>query len=115
MKKLTLNKTWTECLRMWRWIAKEKRAGNKSYIYNLKAEWLKKHGYVPNDKDVECNCFFCEYDLHKNDNCRACPPKKIEPKFDCRNEDYHFNEKPIAFYNKLVALNRKRIGKRRPQ
>ena len=117
MKKLTLTQTWTECLRMWRWIATKVRKGNsldvedlkeELDVEDLKEEWARAHGF---ELELENDCFFCDYDEEHKDDCTFCPGKKVDPEFDCRESDYHFSNKPIAFYNKLVALNRKRKAK----
>jgi hypothetical protein len=110
MKKLTLDETWEKCLSMWRWIAKEKREGSRRHTYTLKKVWLKNHGYQANE--IDCECFFCHYawEIKKGDCC-DCPPRKLEPDFHCVsiNRLYpHWRKNPIAFYNKLVSLNRKR-------
>ena len=107
MKRLTIDKTWELCLAMWRWIANERRKGNTAPIYYLKEEWAEKHDY---SVDLHEECFFCEYgERGDNSGCRLCPGKKVDPDFDCEDRDYHFTLYPIAFYNKLVSLNRKRL------
>ena len=116
MKKLTLDETWRLCLSMWRWIAKEKRNGSLSHVSDLKIRWLESHGFDPSDLRDEC--FFCEYDLRRydigrNQVCSRCPAKKIAEWFDCADEDHHWACSPIAFYNKLVSLNKKRLAKRK--
>jgi len=112
MKKLTLDETWRLCLIMWRWIAKEARAGSRDAIWGLKCEWLEKHGY----EDVSCNCFFCEYADKRKACCDLCPAYKIDKEFyefGCQNAEYDWRVKPIAFYNKLCSLNRKRLVRRK--
>jgi hypothetical protein len=110
---MTLEETWKNCLSMWRWIAKEVRKGNKKYPSDLKTEWLAKHGI---EKDEIYNdCFFCEHAAtHATRNaaaitCPTCPGSRADKTFDCQHEDYCFSKNPIAFYNKLRALNRKRL------
>lgn len=113
MKKLTLEKTWTECLRMWRWIAKVVRAGSRACVDDLKVEWMERHSYKGNV--IESNCFFCQYVRTHSKKCKkiegSCPAQKVDPEFNCFCDDYSYDDKPIAFYNKLVALNRKRKKK----
>jgi len=104
-KNFTLDKTWRLCLSMWRWIAKQKREGRDMEINGLKAEWLRKKGIT---EDIQGNCFFCHY---CPGHCGACPGKKVDPSFECTNDAYQYYDKPIAFYNKLVSLNRKRKQK----
>jgi len=93
---------------MWRWIAKQKRQGSQQNVNELKAEWLANHGY----EGVCDNCFFCEYTISRNVSCpNRCPGGKVDKEFDCGEESYNWFTKPIAFYNKLCALNRKRKAK----
>lgn len=113
---MNLNETWKLCLSMWRWIAKERRKDNTKDVNLLKEEWLQKHGFK--ESLVKCSCFFCEYsNIHKarvkvtGGGCRTCPGTKVDRAFDCMDFDYHFYNHPIAFYNKLHSLNRKRIAK----
>ena len=108
-KKMTLNETWTKCMKMWRWIAKMEKAGDKRMVDGLKEEWCEKHGFA---EKLEYDCFFCEYDLRFRNDCSKCPGYLVDPHFDCRNNDgYHYRAQPIAFFNKLCALNRKRLKK----
>lgn len=106
MKQLTLNKTWTECLRMWRWIAAEKKKDNTDNVRTLKKAWLKEHGFGYMCAD----CFFCAYDIIRKgwELCEHCPGKLVDEQFDCRHLSYNHNTSPIAFYKKLLELNRKR-------
>lgn len=112
MKKLTLNKTWKLCLKMWRWIAKEKRNGNELPVIELKGKWTKRHGF----KTLICNdCFFCQYAIThkmrvkvKGAGCSDCPGTKVDRLFYCENLGCTWDEEPVAFYKKLLALNRKR-------
>lgn len=113
MKRLTLNETWKLCLAMWKWIAGQaKKEGEEGIdIEGLKDQWLKKHGY---DKgDISDACFFCEYHRQhptKGTSCN-CPATKIDKEFNCMEFGYCYCCHPIAFYNKLVSLNRKRRKK----
>ena len=120
MKKLTLDQTWKLCIDgMWAWIAKERRKSRRLNVMDLKAKWRKKH--FPNKK-IKFNCFFCEYNMqHKGSLCSECPARKIDSKlgsFWCEEgrggpEGTYWFSRPIAFYNKLVSLNRKRLAKRK--
>ena len=121
MKKLTLDETWRLCLSMWRWIIKKLRINPELDIEELKDEWLEKH--YP-QIDLMSSCFFCEYDYQRRLKSKAkrfwdCPfcPMRIVDKslkaFCCLNTDFWYEKKPIAFYNKLVSLNRKRLAKRK--
>ncbi len=114
MKKLTLNQTWTLCLRMWRWIAKEWKKTGKS-VHLLKIEWLKQNGFNP--KAISCECFFCERDNQQREEgenyCHHCPARQINPNFHCEQiKEYFYAEKPIAFLAELLRLNRIRKAKK---
>ena len=116
MKRLTLNETWKQCLAMWKWIAKQIRAGDNQGIYGLKVTWVKKHGIKVDE--LQGNCFFCEYtrrDKHrgKRDNCRLCPARKINKLFHCNKLPYNYLLEPRAFYKELLRLNRIRLKKRK--
>ena len=110
MKRLTLDQTWKLCLSMWRWIAKQIREGSKERVRNLKRIWVDKHGYTYIMED----CFFCEYTRSHDVMCYPnCPGKKVDIGFSCTTHDNEWSIKPIAFYNKLVSVNRKRLAKRK--
>ena len=107
MKRITLNKTWRLCLSMWRWIAKQKKEYSNLDVTCLKKQWLREHDFERDS--VQSDCFFCEHD---NKYCRNCPGRKVDQCFDCQTYDYNYYRKPIAFYNKLRSLNRKRLAKK---
>ena len=113
MKKLTLDETWVLCLKMWRWIAKVKRAGSTSQVAALKRRWLKSHGF----KGVSINheCFFCEYDDQRRGGCKSCPAKRVDKNFGCRDEADDCFWNPNGFYNKVNRLNKKRLAKKKPK
>lgn len=121
MKKLTLGKTWSECLRMWKWIAEQKKKHNTKLIPALKGEWLDDNDY--GEDDIANDCFFCDYALNKSDSyyigvrdedcCKYCPARKIDADFLCMYRDYDFEDRPIQFYAKLVELNEIRLSKKR--
>ena len=108
-KKLTLTETWRLCLSMWRWIAKQVKAGSKLSVNQLKEQWVEKHWP---GKDIQDNCFFCEYSIA--DGCPTCPGVLVDERFDCDNEDCHWFHNPIKFNNKLVSLNKKRKSHSKP-
>ena len=111
MKRLTLDETWKLCLSMWRWIAKMIREGSELFVSELKDQWLRDHGY---EHEVWLTCFFCGYIHHPKRTCDTnCPARMIDRNFNCHNPDYDYQSKPIAFYNKIVSLNRKRLAKRK--
>ena len=108
MKKRTLNQTWTLCLRMWRWIAKEWPTTLKS-ISTLKSRWLSKNGF--GGENIDHNCFFCDYNGNRIE-CRSCPGKLVNRRFGCANDAYYYLKKPGAFYKELLRLNRIRKAKK---
>ncbi len=94
MKKMTLSKTWTECLRMWKWVSVQKGS-----VRNLKRKWMRENGY----KGIVANCFFCHYST-----CSSCPGKLVDRSFSCCHEKYAYDKHPKKFYKKLLSLKRKR-------
>lgn len=99
---MTLNETWKQCIAMWKWIAEQK--GVNTVL--LKIRWLGEHGF----EGIECGCFFCDYaDGQAGVDCEKCPAVMIDPNFSCDKPKYHYRKKRIAFYEKLVALNEKRL------
>ena len=113
MKKYTLNQTWTYCLAMWKWIAMVWKKSQEISVWELKEIWLRRHGW--SKKDISDTCFFCHYAItHKHDPeefCLSCPGKKVDDYFHCDNGEYRYDQRPIAFYEKLLALNKKRTKK----
>lgn len=116
---MTLKKTWEECLRMWKWIAKEgvgifdDDVYNK--VYNLKRVWLSINGY--SNTNILNDCFFCGYtEKHGGEidcgNCINCPAQKIDEYFCCQDVGTHWSDNPIEFYKRLVKLNKKRLSKK---
>lgn len=112
MKKLTLGKTWTLCLRMWKWIAEQIKENPTLPVNNLKWQWLERNGFNP--LEIFERCFFCQYAILHNGcmNC-DCPGKLVDMKFSCIDTRYDYEDEPIKFYQKLLSLNRKRLLKKR--
>jgi len=110
-KKLTLEQTWRHCLAMWKWIAEEAKQGSTWDVYDLKAEWMDKH---PQFGGIIVSCFFCHYDDEQGcGDCSQCPGRLVDKEFHCLyHETYHFPEKPVKFYQKLLELNKKRKEKK---
>ena len=108
-----LDTCWTNCMSMWRWVAKMVKAGDKRSIDDLKTEWLKAHGF----KDINSDCFFCHYaaqvDPNNDKECQVCPAYKVDKKFNCSNITYSYQTRPIAFYNKLRSRHRLYLKQRR--
>ena len=120
MKRLTLDETWTLCLRMWKWIAGEVKKGSREDVDDLKAEWLEDNNFE--DEYFANDCFFCGYVEERTGKtpypdeggtCALCPAKKVAEFFGCCEDEYHYSGKPLAFYAKLVELNKKRLSKKR--
>jgi hypothetical protein len=93
---------------MWKWIAEQWDDGDDDQDVNkLKETWLDEHGSQP----IEDDCFFCDYGLNngKEDRpCESCPGYLVDPGFNCENPKYHYRHRPIKFYEKIIALNKKR-------
>jgi len=107
MKLLTLNETWTLCLRMWQWIAKEIEKDKYLDVIVLKRQWIQEHGFE--DEYIKATCFFCEYNTQRNaDGCEYCPGKLVSRAFECGRKSYNYKLKPEKFYERLVELNNKR-------
>lgn len=108
MKKLTLAKTWSECLKMWKWVAAQSNKTRKD-VGALKRKWLKVHSSMC----PSANCFFCEYvEQGGSTDCKGCPGKLVSKRFSCMNKTYDYERRPKAFYKKLVELNKKRKEKK---
>ena len=87
----------------------------------LKERWRQANGFVVHG-DGEKDCFFCEYtycnsgsDVDFVDNvtdCRLCPGRLVDKDFDCSNDEYEWDFKPVEFYKELLRLNKIRKGKK---
>ena len=112
MKRLTLDETWTECIKMWRWVVKRWQADSMILVGDLKGEYLNKKHIGPDE--IKDDCFFCEY-ANKNSStscqCASCPGVMVDPEFDCKEKGYSWNDAPDKFLQKLLSLNRKRKQK----
>ena len=110
MKRLTLDETWTLCMKSWRWIARKIKQDSSLDVEDLKAEWLEAH---TKDK-LDNNCYFCEYNkqrggcstLDESSDCPHCPGQLVDPEFSCDNKLYHYEERPLAFYAELRRLHK---------
>ncbi len=110
-KKMTLTKTWTNCLRLWRHIAIKLLDDETLDVEILKKQQMER--YSPDVLHVN-DCFFCDYALDDEGwvECKKCPAKLIDHKFHCTKSIYFWRKKPITFHQKLVVLNKKRKGKK---
>jgi len=100
IKDLTLNQTWILCLRMWRWVSKQ-----KGDVRRNKRRWLNKNGFRNKPKPVS-DCFFCEYANSRSRSCDGCPGFLVDKSFSCLNKFYHFYTYPKEFYQELLRLNK---------
>lgn len=112
MKKLSLDKTWSECLRMWKWIAKQRKQSSEMESTDLKRKWLEDNGYDP--YEVFDMCFFCAYDRRFSSfRCSNCPARKVDKRLRTYFCDDFWIARPVKFYAKLVSLNKKRLARKR--
>ncbi len=111
MKRLTLDQTWIECMRLWKHIARKVRAaikaGEKWNVDDLKREWCIKHGC----EGLNLSCFFCEYDDERQNrlgsrDCSFCPAKKIDKGFYCSEGELSCFDNPLDFYAELRRLHK---------
>ena len=107
MKKLSLDETWKNCLKMWRWIAKEKKANSRLWVNVLKRKWLLRHNF---SGPIRSHCFFCEYAVQ---DCIQCPARKIDRDFWCMNSEYHHRRRPADFLREITCLNKIRLAKKK--
>jgi len=105
--KMSLNKTWSECLRMWKWITQVGLRLTEEDIEELKHLYLTANGYSPHT--LENDCYFCDY---SNGECTVCPGILVNKNFNCIG-DIDYEDNPIEFYKLLVRLNKKRLSKKR--
>lgn len=105
---MTLNQTWKNCLRMWKWIVKQVKKG-RTNVENLKEEWLEEHEFT---NPLWSDCFFCDYDAqHSSGNdecCSKCPGRLVSKSFNCMESGYDYQDRPEKFYQKLLQLDAKR-------
>ena len=99
---MNLEDTWSNCIKMWRWVAKKWDGENHYNVRQLKKQWLQRNDF----EGIQCDCFFCDY----RSSCERCPAVAIDDKFDCQSIDkgYAFDLYPKKFYNKIKYLNTKR-------
>lgn len=124
MKKMSLNKTWSECLRMWKWIVERLNENLYLDVCDLKGWWLSANRYTTYPTKVYNHCFFCDYAVSHNGTkadyidicgyCSKCPAVLVDKHFSCEqsNDEIDWQETPVEFYEKLVELNKKRLEKK---
>lgn len=109
-----LDLSWKNCRRMWDWVAENYRDGMD--VERMKHEWMKKNGFT---KQRPHDCFFCEYEENHYQHgintpyqrCTLCPGYLVDTGFSCTTFEYHYRDNPIAFYQYLLKLDAKRLGK----
>lgn len=114
---MTLEKTWEECLRMWKWIA-DVRLGEIDDglrgldVVDLKHIWITANNYV----DVFSDCFFCDYAVkHGSEampgDCKECPGQYVRKGFNCHKNPVYRNN-PVEFCILLIKLNNERLSEK---
>ncbi len=110
-----LDRSWKNCLRMWKWISEnlpkgfsESSGGMKIFVVgSLKRHWLRKNKFTELLQD---DCFFCAYDNKHGKRCEFCPAGLVKKHFRCTDTAYNYAYVPVEFYNKLVKLDKIRRG-----
>ena len=119
MKRLTIDQTWEQCLKMWKWISRRCKGRDTLWCLRnvgiLKIEWLAERGIV--EDEIFGDCFFCEYRAHShgkkiNGDC-FCPARKIDEDFMCMDTPYGYAEAPRLFYAELKRLNKIRLERKK--
>ncbi len=105
---ISLDETWTFCIRMSKHIAKEMQKDSSQYISDLKEVYLAQNHP---DLDLYNDCFFCDYNGDGNNYCKDCPARLVESSFNCKNTAYHYYRHPTDFHKELVRLNKIRKAK----
>ena len=108
-----LDRSWINCLRMWKWISEKlpdgvSESSNKmkeAVVESLKRRWLRKNKFT---KPLQNDCFFCAYDRKHGSECKSCPAELVQHHFHCTDFNYHFTLNPVEFYNRIVRLDKKR-------
>lgn len=112
MKNLDLDRCWKLCKQMWKYVAGEVEAGNSFDVNKLKKIWLREHGFE--GKRIAGTCFFCEYaeqivkefDTGHFGVCGVCPGRLADSTFSCTDYDHDFYDKPQAFYQEILRLDK---------
>ena len=105
---ISLDKTWTFCIRMAKWIAKEMQRDSSQYVGVLKEAYLAQNHP---DLDLYNNCFFCDYNDDDDNECETCPARLVDLGFHCENDAYSYDRRPADFHKELVRLNKIRKAK----
>ena len=108
-----LDRSWTNCLRMWKGVSENLPNGfsklnsekKEEVVKRLKAKWIKDNRFT---KKISQDCFFCEYTKRHVGGCKKCPAVLVEPDFHCDDTGSSFRFDPIRFYIRLLELDSKR-------
>ncbi len=112
-----LDRSWTNCLKMWKCITNSLPEGFseaseeiKDFIIDhLKRDWLKDNKF---SRNISLDCFFCDYDNKHKGDCENCPAVLAHPErsFRCTDDEYNYAHEPINFYAELMNRNARRKG-----
>lgn len=106
-KRLTLNYVWAECIKMYTYVVKKRKAGDTRSVSDLKTVWVNRHGYKSNK--LNSDCFFCEYDERRMPspriNCASCPGKLVDSSFHCTNAQFIWCKYPDFFLKEIIRLD----------
>jgi len=109
LKGTDIDMIWYNCRRMWKWVSEHR---NEAHVNTLKRKWLQEHGFK---RHMHGGCFFCDAASSfttKKINCKNCPGKKVDPKFRCMDNAYHYENKSKEFYEKIVELDNLRLARK---
>jgi hypothetical protein len=102
MRKLTIDETWDYTKRMWKWVAfRIDTMLDERSVVQLKEVWLKEN--APEFTGMTSDCFFCQ----NREGCcgTTCPGALVESGFSCCDPDHNYEDKPGAFYRKILRLD----------
>lgn len=120
MKRMNLDTTWKNCLHAWNIIVKYREL--KSHK-NVSISRLKQLALPEEHKNIMLGCYFCEYATKAKERweakqrrmlkkhkfrvmCEFCPGSKIDPEFNCIDDEYDYDHQPLKFYAKLKELSK---------
>ena len=112
-KMKVLDRSWINCVRMWKWISEnlpngfsESTDSIKRFIINhLKLQWLRENKFT---KPLYHDCFFCDYDGKHGGSCEFCPAALVKEEFDCMENGFHYALDPMNFYHRILKLSKMR-------
>jgi len=110
-----LDRSWVNCLRMWKWISENLPMGfsesadsiKRFIIKHLKLQWLRENRFT---KSLLNDCFFCEVNNNSGDSevCEKCPAVLVKKGFCCMEDGFHYALDPINFYHRILKLSKRR-------